>query len=59
MLILSRKLNERIMIGDDLIITVIGIHHSQVILGIKAPKDIPVHREEIYEKIQQQKMNNS
>lgn len=47
MLILTRYKDQRIMIGDDITITVIGVHNGQVRLGISAPKDVPVDREEI------------
>jgi carbon storage regulator len=51
MLVLARKLNESIMIGDNVEIMVVAIRKDQVKLGIKAPKEIPVHRKEIYQKI--------
>jgi len=51
MLILTRRVNEIIVIQDDIKITVIGIKGNQARLGIEAPKDTPVHREEIHEKI--------
>ena len=51
MLILTRKLGERITIGDDIIITLLEVKGSQVKLGIKAPKTISIHRHEIYERI--------
>ena len=54
MLILTRQIGESIMIGDDVIITVLGIRGEQVRIGIDAPRDVPVHREEIYERIQQE-----
>ena len=53
MLILTRKRNERIMIGDDVIVTVVSIQGNQVKIGVSAPESVPVHREEIYEKIKQ------
>jgi len=53
MLVLSRKLNEVIMIRDDIEITVIAIKNSSIRLGITAPKNTPIHREEIYKKIKQ------
>lgn len=55
MLILTRRPNESIMIGDDVVITVLGVNGNQVRLGIKAPKDIAVHRDTIYERVQQEK----
>ncbi|MBR7887920.1 carbon storage regulator CsrA [Marinomonas sp. A79] len=51
MLIITRRSGETINIGDDTEITVLGIQGSQVRLGIKAPKDVSVHREEIYHRI--------
>ena len=57
MLILSRKLNEQIIIGDDIVITVVAIRGSSVRLGIDAPTHIPVHREEIYEALREQRRN--
>ena len=48
MLVLSRRLDESIMVGDDIVITVVRIVGDRVVLGITAPKEIPVHREEIY-----------
>jgi carbon storage regulator len=55
MLILTRRVGETIVIGDDVIITVLGIKGNQVRIGINAPKDVSVHREEIYQRIQQEK----
>lgn len=52
MLILTRKVDETIVIGDDIEITVVEIQGDKVSLGIKAPKHIPVHRKEVYEAIQ-------
>lgn len=54
MLVLARKINESIMIGDDIEVVIIDIKGDQVKLGIKAPKSIAVHRKEIYEEIQKE-----
>ena len=51
MLILTRRLSESLMIGDEITITVLGVKGNQVRLGVDAPKDVAVHREEIYERI--------
>ena len=51
MLILTRTLNKSIMIGDDIVITILGVQGKQVSIGIEAPKGISVHREEIFLKI--------
>ncbi len=54
MLILTRRVNETVMVGDEITVTVLGINNNQVRLGVNAPRHVPVHREEIYEKIRQQ-----
>lgn len=51
MLVLSRKKNESIVINNDIVITVVEIRGDKVRLGIEAPKDVPVHRQEVYEAI--------
>lgn len=51
MLILTRKVGESINIGDDITITILGVSGQQVRIGINAPKDVAVHREEIYQRI--------
>ena len=53
MLVLSRHKDEVIMLGDDIILTVVDIRGDKVRLGIDAPQDIPVHRKEVYDKIKQ------
>ncbi len=59
MLILTRRAGETVMIGSDVTITVLGVKGNQVRIGINAPKDIAVHREEIYERIQNEKAGAS
>jgi carbon storage regulator len=51
MLILTRRVNESVMIGDDVRVTVLGVKNGQVRIGITAPKSIAVHRQEVYERI--------
>lgn len=51
MLILTRRVGETVMIGDEVTVTVLGVKGNQVRLGVNAPKDVPVHREEIFERI--------
>jgi carbon storage regulator len=55
MLILTRRAGESVMVGNDITITVLGVKGNQVRIGINAPKDVAVHREEIYERIQSEK----
>lgn len=59
MLILSRRVNETVMVGDEITVTVLSINNNQVRLGVNAPRQIPVHREEIFEKIRLQKQSVS
>lgn len=56
MLVLSRKKNESIIIGDDISIVVIEIRGDKVRLGVEAPKEVPVHRNEVYEAIERHKL---
>lgn len=57
MLILTRWIGETIMIGDDITVTVLSLKGSQVRIGVSAPNDISVHREEIYQRIKEEKDN--
>lgn len=54
MLILTRRIGESVMIGDDVSVTVLGVKGNQVRLGVNAPRNVSVHREEIYQKISQE-----
>lgn len=55
MLVLSRKRDERIVIGENIVITVVEVRGDKVRLGIEAPQDIPVHRHEVYEALRRQR----
>jgi carbon storage regulator len=55
MLILTRRIGETLMVGDEVTITVLGVKGNQVRLGVNAPRDVAVHREEIYQRIQDEK----
>ena len=57
MLILTRKVGESVLIGEDISITVLSVRGNQVKLGVQAPKEVSVHREEIYQRFCSQKMN--
>jgi carbon storage regulator len=54
MLILTRRVGETLMIGDEVTVTVLGVKGNQVRIGVNAPKDVSVHREEIYERIKKE-----
>ncbi|MCK3658254.1 carbon storage regulator [Pasteurellaceae bacterium Pebbles2] len=53
MLVLTRKIGESLLVGDDIEITILNVRGNQVKIGVKAPKDVSVHREEIYQRIKQ------
>ena len=55
MLILTRRVGETVMIGDNVTVTILGVKGNQVRVGVNAPKEVAVHREEIYNKIQAEK----
>lgn len=55
MLVLTRRIGEKIHIGDDITVTVLGIKGNQIRLGVNAPQDVEVHREEIYRRVQAEK----
>jgi len=59
MLILTRRVGETLMIGDEVTVTVLGVKGNQVRIGVNAPRDVTVHREEIYERIKQEQLSNS
>ena len=59
MLILTRRIGETLVVGDEVTVTVLGVKGNQVRLGVNAPKDVAVHREEIYERIQKEKQGKT
>jgi carbon storage regulator len=56
MLILTRRVGETLMIGNDVTVTVVAVNGSQVRIGVNAPKDVAVHREEIYDRLQKERV---
>jgi carbon storage regulator len=58
MLILTRRIGETLVVGDEVTVTVLGVKGNQVRLGVNAPKEVAVHREEIYQRIQKEKSDN-
>ncbi|MFT4555423.1 MAG: carbon storage regulator [Planctomycetaceae bacterium] len=58
MLVLSRQRDESIIIGDNIVITIVDIRGDKVRLGIEAPKEVPVHRQEVYDAIQRERAQN-
>jgi carbon storage regulator len=59
MLILTRRVGETLMIGDEVTVTVLGVKGNQVRIGVNAPRDVSVHREEIYERIKREQAEQS
>jgi carbon storage regulator len=59
MLILTRRVGETLMVGDDVTVTVLGVKGNQVRIGVNAPKEVAVHREEIYERIKRERADKS
>lgn len=58
MLVLTRRQRESLRIGGDVVVTVLAVKHGQVRLGVEAPKSVPVHRQEIYARIQSERLSS-
>lgn len=56
MLIITRRVGEAVNIGNDVVVRLLGMHGSQAKIGIEAPRDVPVHREEIFEELKRQRL---
>ena len=59
MLVITRRVNETLMVGDDVTVTVLGVKGNQIRIGVNAPKEVAVHREEIYDRIKAEKQQES
>ncbi|MCP4993870.1 MAG: carbon storage regulator CsrA [Gammaproteobacteria bacterium] len=59
MLILTRRVGETLMVGDEVTVTVLGVKGNQVRIGVNAPRDVAVHREEIYERIKREEQEST
>ena len=59
MLILTRRVGEKLMIGDDISVTILGVKGNQVRIGVHAPSDVEIHREEIYARVRQERASSS
>ena len=59
MLVITRRVNETLMVGDDVTVTVLGIKGNQIRIGVNAPKEVAVHREEIYDRTKAEKQQES
>lgn len=59
MLVITRRVNETLMVGDDVTVTVLGVKGNQIRIGVNAPKEVAVHREEIYDRIKTEKQQES